>query len=105
LLIDDRNATTLRSWRMKRLLVSTISTPAAEKHTTGQERQRNTTIGGFSPKIYTLRNMRSITTALLLAFASRVVALSLETLPGAVAPLGFFDPLGFAARADEQTLA
>ena len=31
-------------------------------------------------------------------------AFSVETMPGALAPVGFFDPLGFAANADESTL-
>ena len=31
-------------------------------------------------------------------------AFSVETMPGALAPVGFFDPLGFAANADENTL-
>jgi len=31
-------------------------------------------------------------------------AVSVETLPGVTAPLGFFDPLGFTARADERLL-
>lgn len=29
---------------------------------------------------------------------------SIETIPGALAPVGIFDPLGFAAKADESTL-
>merc|ERR1712232_59706 len=29
---------------------------------------------------------------------------TVENMPGAVAPLGLFDPLGFAAKADENTL-
>jgi Chlorophyll A-B binding protein len=29
---------------------------------------------------------------------------SIETIPGALAPVGLFDPLGFAAKADEGTL-
>eukprot|EP00984_Skeletonema_dohrnii_P004817 scaffold1694_cov122-Skeletonema_dohrnii-CCMP3373.AAC.7 len=31
-------------------------------------------------------------------------AFSAEDLPGALAPMGFFDPLGFAEKADEATL-
>ena len=31
-------------------------------------------------------------------------AFSAETMPGALAPMGFFDPLGFAAKADIGTL-
>merc|ERR1711966_193425 len=31
-------------------------------------------------------------------------AFSVETMPGALAPVGFFDPLGFATNADESTL-
>lgn len=29
---------------------------------------------------------------------------SVDNMPGALAPMGFFDPLGFAAKADEKTL-
>lgn len=29
---------------------------------------------------------------------------TVENMPGALAPMGFFDPLGFAAKADEKTL-
>merc|ERR1712127_141311 len=29
---------------------------------------------------------------------------TVDNMPGALAPMGFFDPLGFAAKADEQTL-
>jgi Chlorophyll A-B binding protein len=36
--------------------------------------------------------------------AGSVTAFNLETLPGALAPVGFFDPLGFAAKADVATL-
>jgi len=36
--------------------------------------------------------------------ASAKPAFSVETMPGALAPVGFFDPLGFAANADENTL-
>merc|ERR1712127_218390 len=31
-------------------------------------------------------------------------AFTVDTMPGALAPMGFFDPLGFAAKADEGTL-
>lgn len=31
-------------------------------------------------------------------------AFSAEDLPGAIAPVGFFDPLGFAEKADENTM-
>mmetsp|Transcript_10367 Transcript_10367/g.17170 ORF Transcript_10367/g.17170 Transcript_10367/m.17170 type:complete len:211 (-) Transcript_10367:162-794(-) len=31
-------------------------------------------------------------------------AFSAESLPGALAPMGFFDPLGFAEKADEATM-
>ena len=31
-------------------------------------------------------------------------AFTVETIPGALAPVGIFDPLGFAAKADEGTL-
>ena len=50
---------------------------------------------------------RISTSYILLALCSSASvsnAFSIETLPGAVAPTGFFDPLGFAARADETTL-
>lgn len=40
-----------------------------------------------------------------LAFvAGSATAFTPETLPGALAPVGFFDPAGFAAKADENTL-
>ena len=40
-----------------------------------------------------------------LAFvAGSATAFSPEALPGAIAPTGFFDPLGFAAKADANTL-
>lgn len=35
---------------------------------------------------------------------SAVSAFTAETMPGALAPMGFFDPLGFATDADEATL-
>mmetsp|Transcript_34658 Transcript_34658/g.63730 ORF Transcript_34658/g.63730 Transcript_34658/m.63730 type:complete len:222 (-) Transcript_34658:139-804(-) len=31
-------------------------------------------------------------------------AFNIDNMPGALAPMGFFDPLGFAAKADEKTL-
>mmetsp|Transcript_2818 Transcript_2818/g.6340 ORF Transcript_2818/g.6340 Transcript_2818/m.6340 type:complete len:222 (+) Transcript_2818:112-777(+) len=31
-------------------------------------------------------------------------AFTVDTMPGALPPMGFFDPLGFAAKADEKTL-
>merc|ERR1712013_706945 len=31
-------------------------------------------------------------------------SISIENMPGALAPLGFWDPLGVAAKADENTL-
>ena len=33
-----------------------------------------------------------------------VNAFSLETMPGALPPMGFWDPLGFAEKADVNTL-
>jgi hypothetical protein len=42
--------------------------------------------------------------AVLSLLAASASAFSVETIPGAVAPTGFFDPLGFAAKADEFTL-
>jgi Chlorophyll A-B binding protein len=36
--------------------------------------------------------------------ATSLKAFVAEDLPGALAPMGFFDPLGFAAKADEPTL-
>jgi Chlorophyll A-B binding protein len=50
-------------------------------------------------------SMKSATS--LFYFASCAIAAAAftpETLPGAVPPLGFFDPLGFAAKADVMTL-
>ncbi len=35
---------------------------------------------------------------------SSALAFSVDTIPGALAPVGLFDPLGFAAKADEATL-
>ncbi|KAL7530135.1 hypothetical protein ACHAXR_003325, partial [Thalassiosira sp. AJA248-18] len=31
-------------------------------------------------------------------------AFTIDTIPGALAPMGLFDPLGFAAKADEEGL-
>ncbi len=36
--------------------------------------------------------------------ASAMNAFTVDSMPGALAPMGFFDPLGFAAKADEKTL-
>jgi hypothetical protein len=36
--------------------------------------------------------------------ATSLNAFSAEDLPGALAPVGFFDPLGFAEKADENTM-
>ena len=38
------------------------------------------------------------------AAAPAAPAFSVDTIPGALAPVGLFDPLGFAAKADEATL-
>jgi Chlorophyll A-B binding protein len=35
---------------------------------------------------------------------SSALAFSVDTIPGALAPVGLFDPLGFAEKADEATL-
>ena len=35
---------------------------------------------------------------------SSALAFSIDTIPGALAPMGLFDPLGFAEKADEPTL-
>ncbi|CAB9502865.1 b binding protein L1818, chloroplastic [Seminavis robusta] len=42
--------------------------------------------------------------AFLALIAGSATAFTPETLPGALAPMGFFDPLGFAAKADVNTL-
>ncbi|CAJ1960414.1 unnamed protein product [Cylindrotheca closterium] len=42
--------------------------------------------------------------ALALLAAPAAMAFSIDTIPGAIAPTGLFDPLGFAAKADEGTL-
>ena len=36
--------------------------------------------------------------------APKVPAFNIDTIPGALEPVGLFDPLGFAAKADEKTL-
>ena len=36
--------------------------------------------------------------------STAVNAFSLETMPGALPPMGFWDPLGFAEKADPNTL-
>ena len=36
--------------------------------------------------------------------STAALAFSVDTLPGALAPMGLFDPLGFAEKADEPTL-
>ncbi|CAB9521553.1 b binding protein L1818, chloroplastic [Seminavis robusta] len=36
--------------------------------------------------------------------AASASAFSVDSIPGAIAPTGLFDPLGFAAKADEPTL-
>jgi hypothetical protein len=36
--------------------------------------------------------------------STSINAFSADDLPGALEPMGFFDPLGFAAKADEKTL-
>jgi len=38
------------------------------------------------------------------ARSTTAVSFSADDLPGALAPMGFFDPLGFAEKADEATL-
>jgi hypothetical protein len=38
------------------------------------------------------------------ASTSSVRAFTIDTIPGAISPTGLFDPLGFAAKADEATL-
>eukprot|EP00980_Cylindrotheca_fusiformis_P026087 scaffold15311_cov136-Cylindrotheca_fusiformis.AAC.9 len=42
--------------------------------------------------------------AALSLIAASASAFSIDTIPGAIAPTGLFDPLGFAAQADEATL-
>ena len=46
----------------------------------------------------------AIVSFLALAAAGSAAAFTPETLPGALAPMGFFDPLGFAAKASPDTL-
>jgi Chlorophyll A-B binding protein len=48
--------------------------------------------------------MMKSTIATLALFAASAAAFSIDTIPGALAPVGLFDPLGFAAKADEPTL-
>ena len=36
--------------------------------------------------------------------STAINSFNIETMPGALSPMGFFDPLGFAAKADEGTL-
>jgi len=36
--------------------------------------------------------------------SSALSAFTVDTIPGALAPVGIFDPLGFGAKADEATL-
>ena len=38
------------------------------------------------------------------ASSTSLNAFTADNMPGALAPMGFFDPLGFAAKADEKTL-
>ena len=38
------------------------------------------------------------------ASSTSLNAFTVDNMPGALAPMGFFDPLGFAAKADEKTL-
>eukprot|EP00980_Cylindrotheca_fusiformis_P026086 scaffold15311_cov136-Cylindrotheca_fusiformis.AAC.8 len=42
--------------------------------------------------------------AILSLFAASASAFSIDTIPGALPPVGLFDPLGFSAKADEPTL-
>jgi Chlorophyll A-B binding protein len=42
--------------------------------------------------------------AALALLVTSVSAFSIDSIPGAIAPTGLFDPLGFAAKADETTL-
>lgn len=48
--------------------------------------------------------MKSTTAFLSLACVCAAAAFTPETLPGALPPVGFFDPLGFASKADANTL-
>ena len=38
------------------------------------------------------------------ALSTAMNAFTVDNMPGALAPMGFFDPLGFAEKADEKTL-
>ena len=38
------------------------------------------------------------------ASSTAMNAFTVDNMPGALSPMGFFDPLGFAAKADEKTL-
>ena len=38
------------------------------------------------------------------ASSTAMNAFTVDNMPGALAPMGFFDPLGFAEKADEKTL-
>jgi hypothetical protein len=46
----------------------------------------------------------AFTTAPMAKTSTAMNAFTAADLPGALAPMGFFDPLGFAAKADEKTL-
>ena len=48
--------------------------------------------------------MKSFAAAIALLAAPAAPAFSVDTSPGALAPVGLFVPLGFAAKADEATL-
>jgi len=48
--------------------------------------------------------MKSAILSLLALAAGSATAFTPQTLPGALAPVGFFDPLGFAEKADPATL-
>ena len=64
----------------------------------------------FSPLATT--NGRASTSLNAFAFGKKAQApppvkkpsFNVDNMPGALAPMGFFDPLGFAAKADEGTL-
>jgi Chlorophyll A-B binding protein len=47
--------------------------------------------------------MKSVIATLAL-FAASASAFSIDTIPGALAPMGIFDPWGFSKKADEATL-
>lgn len=67
-------------------------------------------VAAFSPAITT--NSRTPTSLDAFAFkkaqkpppAVKKPSFNVDNMPGALAPMGFFDPLGFAAKADEGTL-